>query len=117
MSGDAPVIVAKADSPVQAELWLAALRDAGIQGATYERGVGGAFGGAVGGPWSSYPVLVAREAVGQARSVIAEMDGASVLQPLSDPSAVRAQQTRILLTAGAIVGGGLLLAAVVRLLV
>jgi len=77
------VTVAVAESAVQAEIWMDALRRAGIQAMSFERGPGAAMGGAA-TVVSAFPVLVGAAELGAARSVIADIEGARVLAPFED---------------------------------
>lgn len=74
----ATVIVAVAQNPAEAQIWVDALRDEGIEAGTYQRGPAAAFGGGR-LVFSDYPVLVAADNIGSARNVIAELGGASML--------------------------------------
>ncbi len=110
------VVVAESSDPVEAEIWLDALRSAGIQAAVFERGPGAALGGAVTAGFAHYPVLVARPDFAAARNVIAEVAGGHRLAPLTDLSRTsRAQRNALLaiaaITVGIVVAG--LLARVV----
>lgn len=78
----APVMVAVAQNPAEAQIWVDALRDAGIEAGTYQRGPAAAFGGGR-LVFSDYPVLVAHENIGDARNVIAELGGAGALSALA----------------------------------
>lgn len=89
----ATIVVAEAPDELQAAIWVDALRDAGVQAAMFERGVGAALGGSV-TSWSRYPVIVSEEHLLAARNIIAELGGASSLAPYRDPAALRARQTR-----------------------
>jgi hypothetical protein len=108
-------LVAEAGDAVEAAIWVDALHDAGIEAHSFERGVGAALGGATTN-WARYPVLVPREALGHARSVIAELAGAAVLAPYRDPDDIRDGQSRALRTAALIAGIVLLAIAAARLL-
>ena len=80
------VVVAEADDPVQAHLWVDALRQAGIEAATFEKSAGAAFGGAALHYLAVYPVVVRSGSLAAARSVIAEISGAGVLSPYRAPA-------------------------------
>jgi hypothetical protein len=110
------VTVAEAEGPVQAAIWVDALRQAGIAANTYERGVGAALGGAVAPGWAVYPIVVSSEDLGPARNVIAEIAGAGALAPYRDRADARAGQRRVLLTVGVILAGGVALALAARVL-
>lgn len=105
-----PVVVAEARDPLQAGIWIDALARAGISATSFERGVGAALGGASAPGWSVYPVVVSRDHLVDARNVIAELDGAAFLAPLSDSSAAAARQRRAIIVIGAVVAGILALA-------
>ncbi len=77
----APVVVAVARDPAEAQIWCDALRQDGIEAGTYERGPGAAFGG-LATVVSDYPVLVSPTRIGDARNVIAELGGAPFLSPI-----------------------------------
>lgn len=106
----APVIVAVARDPAEAQIWCDALRQDGIEAGTYERGPGAAFGG-LATVVSDYPVLVAPERFGDARNVIAELGGAQFLSPLDDGETGELKRSWMLLP------GLLILAMVVFLFV
>lgn len=91
------VVVAQTSDRVQAEIWVDALHEAGIEASLFERGLGAAFGGAT-TPFAVYPVLVAEGDIGRARSVIAELSGASQLSPVRDSAESRRVQRNALLT-------------------
>lgn len=99
MAGAVPV--AEATDEIEAGVWLDALAQAGIPATVFERGLGGALGGAVG--WARYPVLVPRSSLGAARNVIAELAGASRLAPFDDPATSRSRQLHALRLVGGIV--------------
>src|ERR1035437_4084845 len=67
----ARVVVAEAPDAVTAAIWVDALRDAGINAASFSRGHGAAFGGAE--AFATHIVLVDREYFAAARTVIAEL--------------------------------------------
>ena len=103
MSGMATVVVAEASDPVQAAIWLDALRDAGVEANSYERGVGAALGGAMTPGFARYPVVVGETDLVCARNVISEISGGGVLSPLPDPEAKNAARQRVLMLVGAVV--------------
>jgi hypothetical protein len=109
------VVVAEASDPVQAEIWVDALRDAGIEAATFERGVGAALGGAVTSGVSRFPVIVASTDLLAARNVISELDGANHLAPFRDAEDQRERRSRALFTVAAIVALIILLAGASRI--
>ncbi|MGI8927661.1 MAG: hypothetical protein ACR2HN_13615 [Tepidiformaceae bacterium] len=95
MSARSPVVVAQAGDAVEAAIWVDALRDAGIEAGSFERGVGAALGGAATPGWAVYPVLVAMDSLEAARSVIAELGGAAALSRWpDDPSGAPAARSR-----------------------
>ena len=108
------MVVAEAPDPIQADIWISALRDAGIQAAAFERGVGSALGGAVTAGIARYPIIVAETDLGAARNVIAELGGASAISPFRDRKDLHESQRRALLTVGAIVVGILVLGVLAR---
>lgn len=115
MAREPAALVAKASDQVEAQIWLAALRDAGIEAATFEVGVGAALGGAVTGI-ARFPILVARRDLAGARNVIADLDGAARLAPVPDPIRTQRHQRQAL---GMVLGSGaviLVVAIVARLL-
>lgn len=77
------VVVAVAINPADAQIWVDALRDAGIGAGTFERGSGAAFGG-MQMVTSRFHVIVAPEDLEEARNVIAELGGARYLAPFDD---------------------------------
>lgn len=83
-------VVAEAADPVQAHIWVDALRQAGIEANTFEQGAGAALGGAALHYLAAYPVVVRSDSLAAARSVIAEMSGAGVLAPYRSPVEQRA---------------------------
>lgn len=110
-----PVAVATASDAITASIWVDALHRAGIEAGVFERSASAALGGAAMPGFSVFPVLVDREALGTARSVIADLAGASVLEPLPDQEAEQASRRRALLFAAAIVGAVLVAGLIVRL--
>lgn len=109
------VVVATARDPIEAEIWVAALRDAGLEAATFERGPGAALGGAS-VPWAMHSVVVPGEQLGAARNVLADLAGAAVLAPYRDPEEARDQREGILKFALAVVVGAVLLALALRII-
>ena len=85
-------VVAVARDPVEAAIWVDALRTEGIQAGSFERSVGAALGGAVTAGFARYPVLVDAGSLAEARNVIAAMAGASALAPLDDGERLRQRQ-------------------------
>jgi hypothetical protein len=116
VSAGRTVVVAEAADAIEAGIWLDALREAGIEARWFERGAGAALGGATLAGVVSYPVVVPAEAIGSARSVIANLGGARNLAPVSDAEALRARQQRILVIAGAGLGVALAFAVALRVL-
>jgi hypothetical protein len=86
------VVVAVARDPVEAAIWVDALRSEGIEAGSFERGVGAALGGAETAGFARYPVLVDATSIAPARNVITGLAGASVLAPLDEPEKVRRRQ-------------------------
>ncbi len=109
-------VVAEAGDSLEATIWIDALQAAGIDARTFERGVGAALGGAVTMGFARYPLVVGREDLAQARSIIAEMGGAASLSPIEVPGERQLAQQRGLILAGLIVGGALLIALLARLI-
>jgi hypothetical protein len=109
------LVVAEALDPLQADIWLRALREAGIEAASFERGVGAALGGAVTAGSARYPIVVAEADIGAARSVIADLSGASAIAPVRARADVRASQRRALLTVAAVVVGIVILGVLSRI--
>ena len=110
------VVVAEAPDPIQADIWLDALRHAGIECATFERGVGAALGGAVTSGSAVYPVVVAEKDLGAARNIIANMSGASAIAPVRDSAHLRASQRRAFIAVGAVVVGIVVLGLLSRVI-
>ncbi len=113
---DAVALVAEAGDLVEATIWVDALQAAGIRATSYERGVGAALGGAVTFGLARFPVVVSREDLSEARSVIADMGGAASLLPIEEPGERGQAQQRGLVLVGLIVGGALLIALLARLI-
>ena len=106
--GAGAAIVAEVSDIAQAHIWVDALRDEDIDAACLERGPGGALGGAsLFG--LSYAVLVPRERMAEARSVIAELGGGRALVAYQTAEEERERSRRAFLT----VGGGVLVVALV----
>lgn len=104
-SSGARVVVAEAPDAVTAAIWVAALHDAGINAATFSRGHGAAFGGAE--AFATHVVLVDGSRIADARTVIAELGGASKLAPIPDRK-VEAQRQR-----GALIAVASIVAAII----
>jgi len=102
MPSEPPAVVAEASDAIEAAIWVDALRAAGVEAASFERGVGSALGGAVAPGWARFPVLVPAADLGTARNVIAELAGGAVLAPYRDAAASRVFQRRLLLVMGAV---------------
>ncbi|GAB4329156.1 MAG: hypothetical protein Kow0010_13320 [Dehalococcoidia bacterium] len=96
MKGNATVAVAETSDPVQAGLWVDALRQAGIRAAVFERGMGGALGGADTYGFSVHRVIVGYHDLARARSIIAELGGAAALMPYRTPGEEGARAMRML---------------------
>ncbi len=103
MAASSAVVVAAASHPIQANVWVDALTDAGITARSFEQGVGGALGGAVTGVFATYAVVVAREDLVAARNIISRLDGGGVLAPVPDETTVRESQRRGLIIVSLIV--------------
>jgi len=115
MPAEYAVVVAEAPDAVRAAIWVDALRSAGITASTFERGVGAALGGA--SPLGAvYPVVVSNDDVGAARTVIADLAGASALAPYRDRGDARSGQRRVLILMAIIMGGVLGAGVLARLL-
>jgi hypothetical protein len=95
-------VVAEAQDPIEAEMWLHALRSEGIEASTFERGVGAALGGAMMTGFAVYPIVVAQADLSAARNVIARVAGASAIAPVRDTAEARAAQHRALFAVGVI---------------
>jgi len=98
MKGEGTALVAEAADGIQAQIWVAALREVGIEAATFERGVGAALGGAMTSGLSRFPVIVARRDLLAARNVIADLGGAVHLAPVDYPERQRDAGLRALVT-------------------
>ena len=83
-----PALVAIARDPAEAAIWVDALRQEGIEAASFERGPGAALGGVVGGALSRCHVLVDPDRIEDARNVVAEMGGAAALAPVAAETAI-----------------------------
>ncbi len=90
-------IVARANDPLEAQIWVDALRDAGLEAGMIERGPGAALGGAFLGV-ASYPILVRHDQLEPARNIIAELGGAESLAPYSDPAEASERRRAALMT-------------------
>jgi hypothetical protein len=75
-------MVAVAGDPAVAAIWVDALRQDGIDAATFQRGPSAALGGLFGGALIDYPVLVDPSRIADARNVVAELGGAGQLSPI-----------------------------------
>lgn len=109
------VVIAEAEDEVQAGIWVDALRNAGVQAATFERGVGGALGGAVTG-LAVYPVIVRESDFSAARNVIADLGDADRLSAYREPAADRARAARALALAAGVAVVALLAGVVASIL-
>lgn len=96
MNTGATVAVAETRDPVQAGLWVEALRQAGIRAAVFERGIGGALGGADTYGFSFHRIIVGYHDLAQARNIIAELGGAGALMPYRSPDEEGARAMRVL---------------------
>ena len=111
MTGPAETaVIAQARHSLEATIWVDALQSAGIRARMFEQGVGGALGGAVTG-FACYPIVVSREDIARARSVIADMGGASALAPVAQPQDRGRSQQKGLVFVGPIVSAALLIVA------
>lgn len=113
-SSAARIIVAEAPDAVTATIWVDALRDAGINAATFSRGHSAALGGAE--AFATQVVLVERDQFAAARTVIAELGGASKLAPIPDREVEAQRQRGALIAVGSIVAVIIAAAVVGRLL-
>ena len=109
------VVVAEARNPLEAVLWVDALKAAGIRATSFERSVGPAMGGAT-ALFASFPVLVPSDSIGAARSVIADIAGATRLSAYRDAGDARSRQTQAFGLVGAIVAFIVVAAIIARLL-
>jgi hypothetical protein len=109
------VPIADAPDPVTAEIWLAELRSTGIRAGTFERGVGGALGGAATAGLASYPVIVAESDAVRARDVIAGLGGGEYLRTVVPPGEEPGARQLVALGIGAAIAAALLVAAAVLL--
>ena len=89
MASNGTAVVAESQDVLDAVLWVEALEQAGIRAKHFEQGLGGAYGGAWAGPLTRHCVVVSRDDLGRARSVIAEIAGATRLSPYDDPEEQR----------------------------
>jgi hypothetical protein len=109
------VPIADAPDAVTAEIWLAELRAAGIRAGTFERGVGGALGGAATPGLVSYPVLVSEDDAVRARDIIAGLDAGEYLRVTVVPGGEQGARQLVALGVGAAIAAALLVAAAVLL--
>ena len=109
------IVVAEAPDAVTAAIWVDALRDAGINAATFSRGHGAAFGGAE--AFAMHVVLVDGASFAAARTVIAELGGASKLAPIPDRMVESQRQRGALIAVGTIVAAIVVAAVISRLLI
>jgi hypothetical protein len=107
MAGGGTVVVAEAPDAVSASIWLDALRDAGIEAGMFERGVGAALGGAATPGLSRFAIVVRKEAMLEARNVIAEVGGASRLAPYRDGSEAPGAQRRAIFFVVVLIAAGI----------
>ena len=108
---DQPVVVARTTDTVASAIWVDALRQEGIAARSVERGVGPALGGLQG--IGQIVILVRQSEIADARSIIADLDGASALAPVQLPGEQRAAASRAL----AVVGWGMAMAVALGLAV
>lgn len=107
-------VVAVAGDPITASIWADALRAAGIETRVFERGEGAALGGALTPGMAVFPVVVERGSLGAARSVIADLAGASALAPFPDRAAAQEGRRRALMVTFGIVLAVLAAGAIAR---
>lgn len=107
--------IADAPDPLTAEIWLAELRAAGIRAGTFERGVGGALGGAAIAGLASYPVLVSEDDAVRSRDIVAGAGGGDYLRPLVLPGNEPGARQLVVLGIGAAIAAALVIAAAVLL--
>lgn len=100
----ATAVVARANDPIEANIWVDALRDAGIQAAAFETGAGAALGGATAHGFAAYPIVVARDDLAHARNVIADLAGGAALAPFPNDEAAAASRRRIIGVAASVIG-------------
>ena len=110
----AGVVVAEARNSLEAVLWVDALKAEGIPATSFERSVAPAMGGV--DAFARFPVMVPAEKLGAARSVIADLAGATRLSIYRDPADVRARQTGAFWLVGAIVVVVLVISVVAAIL-
>ena len=82
MNGPAAAVVAETGDELEANLWAAALRDAGLRTEVLMRGPAAALGGVAAFPSSTYQLIVDRSRIDLARSLIADLGGAQRLAPI-----------------------------------
>jgi hypothetical protein len=111
MSGPGAAVVAETGDELEANLWAAVLRDAGLPGQVIMRGPAAALGGVAAFPTSTFQVLVRRDNIEMARSLIADLGGADRLSPVAAGPVANPMRIVWLMAAaiGAILGVGLLL--------
>lgn len=109
------VAIADAPDPVTAEIWLAELRAAGIRAGVFERGVGGALGGASTFGQASYPVIVPGDDAVRARDLIAGVGGGEYLRPVTPAGPAEDTRRMLAIGAGAAIAAACLVAAAVIL--
>ncbi|MBE0607814.1 MAG: hypothetical protein IH609_00400 [Dehalococcoidia bacterium] len=107
--------IADAPDPLTAEIWLAELRAAGIRAGTFERGVGGALGGAATPGLASYPVLVSEDDAVRARDIVAGLGGGEYLRAAAHPGGEQGARQLVVLGIGAAIAAALLVVAAVLL--
>ena len=107
------VVVARTRDPLEAQIWLDLLRNAGIRAAVFEQGVRGALGGATlfG---SAHHIVVGRADIADARNIIADADGVHALAPLPQDDEAREKMSRALFAVGAVVAGLIVLLVIVQ---
>lgn len=114
-SEDTAVPVARTADPVSSAIWVDALRQEGIKAASVERGVGAALGGMSG--VGQFVIIVRQSQVGAARSIIAELDGARALVPITTPGERDGAANRALLFAAGGIGTAIVAGLIVRFVI
>lgn len=109
MISGAPIVVATASSPLEAQVWVDMLLDEGILATSVELGVHAALGGG-GLMMPRVNVLVNRADIARARNVIAESGGVDALQAIPAEDSDSRPLKYIVFGVVAVVGFFLLLA-------
>ncbi len=92
-------VVARTRDGIEAQIWVDMLRDEGIEATTFEQGPRGALGGAtlIG---ATHQIVVNRENLADARSIIADAGGAHALAPVGTEEGAHDRMIKALLIAG-----------------